>query len=80
VSIFLIIPYLLLVKDHPSLWVHVDAAWAGMALCCPENRTQLYLEEINTFANSFCTNFHKVCECTYIRTILENNGMDSGDL
>ncbi|KAF8803201.1 hypothetical protein BYT27DRAFT_7226075 [Phlegmacium glaucopus] len=47
------------VKDHPSLWVHVDAAWAGIALCCPENRSQLYLEEVNTFVNSFCTNFHK---------------------
>jgi len=47
------------VKDHPSLWVHIDAAWAGIALCCPENRNQLYSKEINTFANSFCTNFHK---------------------
>jgi len=47
------------VKDHPSLWVHVDAAWAGIALSCPENRSQLYLKEINSFAHSFCTNFHK---------------------
>jgi aromatic-L-amino-acid decarboxylase len=58
-SIFLINLLSLLVKDHPSLWVHIDAAWAGMALCCPENRGPLYLEEINVFAHSFCTNFHK---------------------
>jgi len=47
------------VKDYPWLWVHVDAAWAGIALCCPEYRGDFYLEEINTFAKSFCTNFHK---------------------
>ena len=47
-------------KDYPSLWVHVDAAWAGVALSCDEYRKELYLDEINSFANSFCTNFHKV--------------------
>ncbi|PPQ95321.1 hypothetical protein CVT26_008166 [Gymnopilus dilepis] len=47
------------VKQHPYIWVHVDAAWAGIALACPENRQQLYLDEINSFADSFCTNFHK---------------------
>lgn len=51
---------LLSAKDHPSLWVHIDAAWAGVALCCPEYREMCYLEEINDFADSFCTNFHKV--------------------
>lgn len=49
-----------LVKTQPSLWVHIDAAWAGVALSCPENRERSYLKEINEFANSFCTNFHKV--------------------
>ena len=48
------------VKDYPSLWVHVDAAWAGVALSCEEHRERLYLNEINEFAKSFCTNFHKV--------------------
>ncbi|KJA20004.1 hypothetical protein HYPSUDRAFT_88967 [Hypholoma sublateritium FD-334 SS-4] len=47
------------VKDYPSLWVHIDAAWAGVALSCDEYRKELYLDEINSFANSFCTNFHK---------------------
>ncbi|KAF8198043.1 pyridoxal phosphate-dependent transferase, partial [Pholiota molesta] len=46
-------------KDYPSLWVHIDAAWAGIALSCPEHRDKLYLEEINAFADSFCANFHK---------------------
>ncbi|KAJ3569602.1 hypothetical protein NP233_g4950 [Leucocoprinus birnbaumii] len=46
-------------KDHPSLWIHIDAAWAGVALSCPEYRDQLYHAEINEIATSFCTNFHK---------------------
>ncbi|TFK44455.1 pyridoxal phosphate-dependent transferase [Crucibulum laeve] len=46
-------------KDYPSLWIHVDAAWAGVALSCPELREMLYLKEINQYATSFCTNFHK---------------------
>ncbi|KIM45051.1 hypothetical protein M413DRAFT_441699 [Hebeloma cylindrosporum] len=46
-------------EDYPSLWVHVDAAWAGVALSCPEYRCELYLDDINSFAHSFCTNFHK---------------------
>ncbi|KAF9453963.1 hypothetical protein P691DRAFT_526375 [Macrolepiota fuliginosa MF-IS2] len=46
-------------KDYPSLWIHVDAAWAGVALSCPEYRDKLYHAEINEMATSFCTNFHK---------------------
>jgi len=49
-----------IVKDFPSLWLHVDAAWAGSALSCPEYRDMCHLEEINAVATSFCTNFHKV--------------------
>ena len=48
------------VEDYPDLWVHVDAAWAGVALACHELREQLYLDDINGLAHSFCTNFHKV--------------------
>jgi aromatic-L-amino-acid/L-tryptophan decarboxylase len=58
-SIFLIHS---LVKSYPWLWVHVDAAWAGSALSCPEYRDELYLKEINAFTHSFCSNFHKVCD------------------
>lgn len=47
-------------KDYPDLWVHVDAAWAGVALSCEELREKLYLDAINGFVHSFCTNFHKV--------------------
>ncbi|KDQ27987.1 hypothetical protein PLEOSDRAFT_1097003, partial [Pleurotus ostreatus PC15] len=46
-------------KDYPDLWVHVDAAWAGVALSCPEHRESLHLNAINEHAHSFCTNFHK---------------------
>ncbi|KAG6837809.1 hypothetical protein H0H93_016177 [Arthromyces matolae] len=48
-----------IVQQHPSLWVHVDAAWAGVALACPEFRDKCHLQTINEFVNSFCTNFHK---------------------
>lgn len=47
-------------KNHPDLSIHVDAAWAGVALACPEYRKISYLDEINKYADSFCTNFHKV--------------------
>ncbi|PAV17055.1 aromatic-L-amino-acid decarboxylase [Pyrrhoderma noxium] len=46
-------------QEHPSLWIHVDAAWAGVVLACPELRSACHLDEINRFANSFCVNFHK---------------------
>ncbi|KAF8635193.1 hypothetical protein AX17_003969 [Amanita inopinata Kibby_2008] len=47
------------VKNYPSLWIHIDAAWAGVALSCPEYREMCYLKEINAYATSICTNFHK---------------------
>ena len=46
-------------KDYPDVWLHIDAAWAGVALSCPEYREKLYLPQINEYATSFCTNFHK---------------------
>ena len=49
-----------IVKDYASVWLHIDAAWAGPALSCPEYRDMCYLEDINEVATSFCTNFHKV--------------------
>jgi glutamate/tyrosine decarboxylase-like PLP-dependent enzyme len=48
------------VKDRPSIWLHVDAAWAGVTLACPEYRDIAQLGNINKYADSFCTNFHKV--------------------
>jgi len=47
-------------KNYPFLWLHVDAAWAGLALVCPEYREVCQLPIINSHADSFCTNFHKV--------------------
>ncbi|KAJ7647540.1 pyridoxal phosphate-dependent transferase [Roridomyces roridus] len=46
-----------ILQDHPEIWLHVDAAWAGIALCCPEYRELLHLDAINSGADSFCTNF-----------------------
>jgi aromatic-L-amino-acid decarboxylase len=37
-------------------WVHVDAAWAGVAALCPEHRHLLDGVEL---VDSFCTNAHK---------------------
>ncbi|KAG2139188.1 pyridoxal phosphate-dependent transferase [Suillus bovinus] len=48
-------------KHYPSLWLHVDAAWAGVAFACPEYREAYQLPAINEYVDSFCTNFHKVC-------------------
>ena len=47
-------------KAHPSIWLHIDAAWAGVAFSCPEFRAQGRLDAINAYADSFCTNYHKV--------------------
>lgn len=47
-------------KEHLDIWLHVDAAWAGVALVCPEYHELLRLADINEFADSYCTNFHKV--------------------
>ncbi|EIW80802.1 hypothetical protein CONPUDRAFT_144722 [Coniophora puteana RWD-64-598 SS2] len=47
------------VAEYPSLWVHVDAAWAGVALACPEFRETCQLEAINKYGDSVCVNFHK---------------------
>jgi aromatic-L-amino-acid decarboxylase len=66
------------VKSRAPLWVHVDAAWAGVALSCPEYREKCYLNEINDFAHSFCTNFHKVCILS-VRS-MHSSSMNSGVL
>ncbi|KAA1472514.1 hypothetical protein DENSPDRAFT_821425 [Dentipellis sp. KUC8613] len=48
------------IKEHyPSMWLHVDAAWAGVTLSCPELRDKAQLSGINTYADSLCVNFHK---------------------
>ncbi|KAH9979065.1 pyridoxal phosphate-dependent transferase [Lactifluus volemus] len=48
------------IKDNfPSIWLHVDAAWAGVTLACPEYREAAQLQGINEYADSLCINFHK---------------------
>ncbi|CCA69032.1 related to aromatic-L-amino-acid decarboxylase [Serendipita indica DSM 11827] len=51
-------PYILMTAE-PSIWLHVDAAWAGVAFALPEYRQTGRLDAINKYAHSFCTNFHK---------------------
>ena len=46
--------------EFPEIWLHVDAAWAGAALACPELRARAELPGINAHADSLCVNFHKV--------------------
>ncbi|KAN0074486.1 Pyridoxal phosphate-dependent transferase [Tylopilus felleus] len=48
-----------IVAAAPSLWLHVDAAWAGVSMACPEYRNLCLLDNINKYADSVCTNFHK---------------------
>ncbi|KDN44103.1 PLP-dependent transferase [Tilletiaria anomala UBC 951] len=45
--------------DYPSLWVHVDAAYAGVALALPHLRERAHLDAINSPCDSFSTNYHK---------------------
>lgn len=44
------------IKDWPDLWVHVDAAYAGAALVCPEYQ---YLTKMFVHFDSFDFNMHK---------------------
>lgn len=48
-----------LVKDYPRIWIHVDAAWAGVAYALPEFREVGYLDTLNSVVDSFSTNMHK---------------------
>lgn len=53
-----------------DLWLHVDAAWAGTAALCPEQRDIFKGLEL---ADSYCFNAHKWmftnfdCSCFYVR-------------
>ncbi len=46
-----------ILKAHPSLWVHIDAAYAGAALVCPEYSSQY--SPLTAVADSFNMNMHK---------------------
>nr|XP_018265527.1 aromatic-L-amino-acid decarboxylase [Kwoniella dejecticola CBS 10117]OBR87685.1 aromatic-L-amino-acid decarboxylase [Kwoniella dejecticola CBS 10117] len=45
--------------NYPTVFLHVDAAWAGVAYALPEYRAPLELNGVNKYADSFCANFHK---------------------
>jgi len=57
-------------KDYPDLWIHVDAAYAGAALICPEY--QHHTQHFTAF-DSFDMNMHKwLCtnfdaSCMYVQ-------------
>ena len=57
-------------NDYPNLWIHVDAAYAGAALVCPEY--QHYLAGVEAF-DSFDINMHKWlltnfdCSCLFVK-------------
>jgi hypothetical protein len=42
------------------MWLHIDAAWGGTTLACPEFREKAQLPAANTYTDSICVNFHKV--------------------
>lgn len=42
---------------HPNLWIHIDAAYAGAALICPEHSSNY--SHLLTVADSFDMNMHK---------------------
>ena len=45
---------------HPTLWLHIDAAYAGVCLSLAEMRPQMHLDAINRVGvDSFSTNLHK---------------------
>ncbi|KAH8079900.1 putative aromatic-L-amino-acid decarboxylase [Filobasidium floriforme] len=46
-------------KNHPTVFLYIDAAWAGTALAVPEHREALQLDAVNEYADGICTNFHK---------------------
>ncbi|KAK0537224.1 hypothetical protein OC834_000886 [Tilletia horrida] len=46
-------------RNYPNLWLHIDAAYAGVALALPELRQSSHLDAINAHADSFSTNAHK---------------------
>lgn len=45
-------------KERPDMWVHVDAAYAGTALCCEETREVAQSRFLGEF-DSFDFNMHK---------------------
>nr|CDI56646.1 related to Aromatic-L-amino-acid decarboxylase [Melanopsichium pennsylvanicum 4] len=48
-------------QEYPTLWMHIDAAYAGVCLSLPEMRAEMHLNAINDrrSVDSFSTNLHK---------------------
>jgi len=62
------------------MWLHVDAAWAGVTLACPEYREIAQLPGINEYTDSICISLHKVIHSVrtrfYCYVILAKVGPD----
>ena len=69
-------------ESYPSIWLHIDAAWAGVTLACPEYRETAQLPGINDYADSLCINFHKVTLSNetqlYVHSTTSTNPSGSG--
>ncbi|EST07375.2 Pyridoxal phosphate-dependent decarboxylase [Kalmanozyma brasiliensis GHG001] len=50
-----------MIQAHPTMWLHIDAAYAGVCLSLPELRESMHLDAINSGkgVDSFSTNLHK---------------------
>jgi aromatic-L-amino-acid/L-tryptophan decarboxylase len=59
-------------SNSPPLWLHIDAAYAGAALVCPEVQAQVNAPAFAAY-DSFNVNMHKWlltnndCSCAYVR-------------
>ena len=70
---------LLLVSDHPDIWLHIDAAWLGAAFSCPEYRERCRVPAVNKYADSLCVNFHKVWPRSFPVLLRFLKALHSGD-
>ncbi|TIB77292.1 hypothetical protein E3Q23_01350 [Wallemia mellicola] len=62
-----------------SLYLHIDSAWAGTHLACPELRDELMLDGINEFADSINIDIKSVTDAlTITPAYLRNQMTDSG--
>jgi aromatic-L-amino-acid decarboxylase len=48
-------------EEYPDLWLHIDAAYAGSALICPEYRELAQADQIQHFDSFNCECLRVVC-------------------
>ncbi|KAL9051232.1 MAG: hypothetical protein Q9162_006159 [Coniocarpon cinnabarinum] len=63
-------------EEAPDMWIHVDAAYAGGALICPEFRSPSFMDHLERL-DSFDVNMHKWlnvnfdASCMFVRSRLD---------